>query len=349
MPVATPEQFREMLDAAFTGKYAYPAINVSSMVTANAALKGLADKKSDGFLQVSTGAGAFVSGLNVKDQALGAISLAEHVHRVAERYNILIALHTDHCPPDSVHSFLDPLIQESQRRVKAGQKPLFNSHMIDASNLPLKDNLDLSVPYYERLADLGMMIEIEAGVVGGEEDGAAGSRDTPSAKLYTTPDDMLTVFDRMKHVEGAYMFAATFGNVHGHYKPGVVKLRPEILKQGQDAIRKRFGGDARFLLVFHGGSGSDKGQIRETLGYGVVKMNVDTDTQYAFTRGVVDHMFKNYDGVLKIDGEVGSKKAYDPRAYLKKGEESMAARVGEACDDLDSTGKSLPARGAVAV
>lgn len=346
MPIATPEQYREMLDAAQTGHYAYPAINVSSMVTANAALKGFADNQSDGIIQVSTGGGAFASGLSVKDQALGAISLAEHIHRMADRYDVLIALHTDHCPPNAVDSFMVPLIEESERRAAEGKLTLFNSHMLDASNLPLKENLDLSVPLYERLAAIGMMLEIEAGIVGGEEDGASGGHDTPSEKLYTTSEDMVEVYRRMSPIRGTYMFAATFGNVHGSYKPGAVKLRPEILKEGQTAIKEEFGDQARFHLVFHGGSGSEKSQITETLQYGVVKMNVDTDTQYAFTRPIVDHMFRNYDEVLKVDGEVGSKKKYDPRAYLKAAEEAMAARVGEACDDLQSTSKSLTGQAA---
>ncbi len=341
MPIATPTQYREMLDAAFQGHYAYPAVNVTSLTTVNAVLKGLADKKSDGIVQVSTGGGAFASGLHVKDQPLGAISLAEHVHRVADRYDILIALHTDHCPPGSVDSFMVPLIEESERRSAEGKSTLYNSHMLDASNLPLKDNLDLSVPLYERLAKLGMMIEIEAGVVGGEEDGAAGSDDTPSDKLYTTREDMVEVYRRMQSIEGCYMFAATFGNVHGAYKPGVVKLRPEILKEGQDAVGQEFGPDAKFYLVFHGGSGSEKSKIKESLGYGVVKMNIDTDCQYAFTRAIADHMFRGYDQVLKVDGEVGNKKSYDPRGYLKKAEEAVAARVAESCDDLESAGKSL--------
>jgi fructose-bisphosphate aldolase class II len=341
MPIATPQQYKQMLETAYQGHYAYPAINVSSMVAANAALKGFADKKSDGILQVSTGAGAFVSGLNVKDQALGAISLADHVRRVADKYDVLIALHTDHCPPKAVDSFLNPLIDESERRAAKQEATLYSSHMVDASNLPLKDNLDLCVPIYERLAKIGMMLELEAGVVGGEEDGAAGSHDTPADKLYTTTEDMLEVYRRMNPVQGTFMFAATFGNVHGAYKPGVVKLRPTILKDGQEAIRSEYGKDAKFYLVFHGGSGSAKSEIKETLGYGVVKMNVDTDCQYAFTRVVADHMLKNYSGVLKVDGEVGNKKSYDPRAYLKKAEEAMAARVGEACDDLDSAGQTL--------
>lgn len=347
MPVATPEQYHEMLESAFQGHYAYPAINVANMVTVNAALKGLADKKSDGILQVSTGASAFASGLHSKNQTLGAISIADHIHRVADEYDILVAVHTDHCPPNAINSFLVPLIDESEQRAAAGNRTVYNSHMVDASNLPLKDNLDLCVPIYERLAKLDMMIEIEAGVVGGEEDGAAGSDDTPAEKLYTTPEDMVEAYRRMQQVSGTYMFAATFGNVHGSYKPGVVKLRPEILQQGQDAVRAEFGSHARFYLVFHGGSGSKESEIKETLQYGVVKMNVDTDNQYAFTRAIADHILRNYDSILKIDGEVGSKKLYDPRNYLKKSEESMAARVSQTCDDLESAGKTLRSRIAV--
>lgn len=341
MPIATPQQYKDMLEAAYQDHYAYPAINVTNMITANAALKGLADKKSDGIIQISTGGGAFASGLNVNDQALGAISIADHIHRVADRYDILVAIHTDHCPPKSVESFLNPLIVESEKRAAEGKLTLYNSHMVDASNLPLKDNLDLCVPIYDRLAKMGMMLELEAGVVGGEEDGAAGSEDTPAEKLYTTPADMVEVYRRMQDIKGTYLFAATFGNVHGAYKPGAVKLRPTILKDGQDAIRAEYGPEAKFYLVFHGGSGSAKSEIKETLSYGVVKMNVDTDNQYAFTRAVAEAMFRNYDGVLKVDGEVGNKKQYDPRGYLKKAEASMAARVSETCDDLESAGKSL--------
>ncbi len=341
MPVATPQQYRDMLETAYQGRFAYPAINVTSMITANAALKGFADKKCDGIIQVSTGGGKFASGLGVGDMVIGAISIAEHIHRIAEKYDIVVAIHTDHCPPDQVETFMVPLIEESERRVAEGKLPLYNSHMLDASGLPLKDNLDLSVPIYERMAKLGMIIEIEAGVVGGEEDGAAGTEDTPADKLYTTPEDMVEVYRRMKDVDGTYMFAATFGNVHGAYKPGAVKLTPKILKEGQDAIKKEFGDDAKFYLVFHGGSGSEKHEIHETLDYGVVKMNVDTDCQYTFTRPIVDHMMTNYSGVLKIDGEVGNKKVYDPRVYLKKAEQGMADRVGEACDDLRCVGKSV--------
>ena len=341
MPVATYDTYKQMLENAFENKFAYPAINVSSMVTANAALKAFADLKCDGMIQVSTGGGKFASGLVVGDMVLGAISIAEHIHRVAAKLDINVVLHTDHCPPDAIDTFMVPLIEESERRVAEGKLPLYNSHMLDASGLPLEENLALSVPIFKRMAKIGQVIEIEAGVVGGEEDGAAGSEDTPDADLYTTPEDMVRVYEAMSKVDGTYMFAATFGNVHGSYKPGAVKLRPEILKQGQDAIKKKFGPDAKFYLVFHGGSGSAKSEIEETLGYGVIKMNVDTDCQYAFTRPIADHMLKNYDQVLKIDGEVGGKKFYDPRSYLKKAEEAMANRVKEACEDLHAVGKTL--------
>lgn len=341
MPVADFKTYKQMLENAFTNQFAYPAINVSSMTTANAALKAFADMKCDGMLQVSTGAGKFASGLAVGDMVLGAVSIAEHIHRVAAKLNVNVVLHTDHCPPKNVDDFLIPLVEISEQRVAAGQLPLYNSHMLDASGLPLEENLDLSVPIYERMAKIGQIIEIEAGVVGGEEDGAAGSADTPADKLYTTPEDMVRVYERMSKVDGVYMFAATFGNVHGAYKPGAVKLKPEILKQGQDAIKAKFGADAKFYLVFHGGSGSAKSEIEETLGYGVIKMNVDTDCQYAFTRPIAAHMFQNYDGVLKIDGEVGNKKVYDPRAYLKAGEAAMCERVKEAVVDLHADGKTL--------
>lgn len=341
MPIADYATYKKMLENAFNNKFAYPAINVTSMATANAALLAFKEANCDGMLQVSTGGGKFASGQALGDMVLGAISIAEHVHRVAEKLDINVVLHTDHCPPDAVDTFMIPLIEESERRVAAGQKPLYQSHMLDASGLPLEENLALSVPVYERMAKIGQIIEIEAGVVGGEEDGAAGSDDTPDEDLYTTPEDMVRVYEAMSKVDGTYMFAATFGNVHGAYKPGAVKLKPGLLKEGQDAIKAKFGADAKFYLVFHGGSGSEKHEIEETLGYGVIKMNVDTDCQYAFTRPVADHIISNYNEVLKIDGEVGNKKKYDPRSYMKAGERGMADRVKEACDDLHATGKSL--------
>jgi fructose-bisphosphate aldolase class II len=313
---------------------------VTSVITLNAAMKGFADSGSDGIIQFSTGAGQFASGLANADAAFGCIVLAEAAHRLAERYDVLIALNTDHCPPDKAPTFLKPLIEATARRRERGENTLFQNHMLDASGLPLEENMNLSRDYLALCAEQDIVLEVEAGVVGGEEDGAAGSHDTPSEKLYTSPQDMLRVYEAL-HPIGRFTFAATFGNVHGHYKPGAVKLRPTILEEGQAAVTDKYGAEAEMDLVFHGGSGSLLEEIRETLTYGVIKMNVDTDTQYAFTRPIVDHVMKNYDGVLKIDGEVGNKKTYDPRSYLKKAEANMAERVGVACNDLLSAGKSL--------
>lgn len=328
-----------MLDAAQEGGYAYPAINITSLPTINGALKAFADSKSDGIIQVSTGGAEFASGLNIKDKVLGAVVLAEAVHRLADRYDILVGLHTDHCQADKVAPFLKPLIEETSKRRAAGLPNLFTSHMLDASELPLKQNLDLSSELLELCNENEIILEIEAGVVGGEEDGMDHS-DQPAEKLYTTPEDMLAVYETLKG-KGRYMFAATFGNVHGSYKPGAVKLKPEILKQGQEAVMSKYGQEAEFDLVFHGGSGSELSEIRETLDYGVIKMNIDTDTQYAFTRPIVDHVMKNYDGILKIEGEVGVKKIYDPRSYLKKAEQSLSERLAQSCDDLRSKGQSI--------
>ena len=339
MPVADYETYCRMLDNAAENRFAYPAINVATLEAANAVLRGLAESRSDGIVQVSTGGAAFASGATIKDMVLGAVSLAEHVHRAAERYPIYVALHTDHCPPQHVEGFLLPLIAETERRRASGLPNLFNSHMFDGSTLPLKENLDMSVGFLERCRQSRIILEIEVGVVGGEEDGIKANT---AAKLYTTPEDTLEVARRFGAREGArYLLAATFGNVHGVYKPGHVKLKPSILKKCQDAVERLYGKTARFPFVFHGGSGSTLEEIREAVDYGVVKMNIDTDTQYAFTRPIADHMMKNYDGVLKVDGDVGNKKAYDPRSYLALAEAGMAERVGRAAQDLRSTGTTL--------
>lgn len=340
MPIATPKQFAAMLDAAQEGSYAYPAINCTSIITLNAALRAFAESKSDGIIQFSTGAGQFASGIHNKDAAYGCIVLAEAAHLLAEQYDVLIALNTDHCQPDKAASFLKPLIEATAKRRAKGENNLFQNHMLDASVLPLDENMAISREYLKLCAENEIILEVEAGVVGGEEDGSAGSDDTPEEHLYTTPEDMVAVYDAL-HDLGRFTFAATFGNVHGHYKPGAVKLKPGILKDGQAAVMEKYGEDAEFDLVFHGGSGSQLSEIRETLDYGVIKMNVDTDTQYAFTRPIADHMFRNYDGVLKVDGEIGNKKVYDPRSYLKAAEQSMTDRVAEAVSDLRSDGKTL--------
>lgn len=339
MPIATPEQYAKMLDAAQQGDYAFPGINVTSITTINAALKAFADSKSDGIIQFSTGAGQFASGLNIKDAVHGTIVLAEAAHRLAEKYDVLVGLHTDHCQPGKVDSFMKPLIEATAAKRAAGQGNLFQSHMYDGSELPLDQNIAQSKELLELCAKNEIILEVEAGVVGGEEDGIDHS-DMPADKLYTSPEDMVQVYEALNGI-GRFMFAATFGNVHGHYKPGAVKLRPEILRDGQKAVMDKYGDAAKFDLVFHGGSGTPTAQLQETLDYGVIKMNIDTDTQYAFTRPVADHILKNYNEVLMIDGEIGNKKAYDPRTYLKLAEQGVCNRLMRACDDLRSTGKSI--------
>ncbi len=339
MPVANPEVYVEMLDRAKAGRFAYPAINVTSTQTLNAALQGFAEARSDGIVQISTGGAEYLSGQSVKNMVVGAVALAEFAHIVADSYDINVALHTDHCPKDKLDSYMRPLIGVSQNRVKSGKNPLFGSHMWDGSAVELHENIALAEELLEACAKARIVMEMEIGVVGGEEDGVVGEM---NEKLYTHPDDALAVAEALGTGEkGRYILAATFGNVHGVYKPGNVRLEPAILKQIQDVVGAKVGKDKPFDLVFHGGSGSALEEIRETLDYGVVKMNVDTDTQYAFTRPIADHMFKNYDGVLKVDSEVGNKKVYDPRAYGKAAEKGLAARVVQACEDLRSAGTRL--------
>ncbi|MEV8441489.1 class II fructose-bisphosphate aldolase [Actinosynnema sp. NPDC051121] len=342
MPIATPEVYAEMLDRAKANEFAYPAINVTSSETLNAALRGFAEAESDGIIQVSTGGAEFASGTKVKDMVTGAVALAEFAHVVAEKYPVNIALHTDHCPKDKLDGYVRPLVAISQERVDRGLNPLFQSHMWDGSAVPLDENLKIASELLDLTAKAKIILEIEVGVVGGEEDGVAHEI---NEKLYTSPEDYLKTVDALGSGEkGRYLVAATFGNVHGVYKPGNVKLRPEILKQGQDVVAEKLGlpaGSKPFDLVFHGGSGSLLEEIHEAVTYGVIKMNIDTDTQYAFTRPIVGHMFANYDGVLKVDGEVGNKKAYDPRSYLKAAEQGMAARIAQACEHLKSSGRMI--------
>ncbi len=342
MPIASPEVYREMLDRAKAGAFAYPAINCTSSQSVVAALRGFAEAGSDGIVQFSWGGAEFASGQRVKDMVTGAVALAEFAHVVAEKYDVNIALHTDHCPVDKLDGYMRPLLQVSLERVAAGRPPLFQSHMWDGSAVSLKENLDIADELLDQCHRANIVMELEIGVVGGEEDGVEAKHD---AKLYSTPDDAIATAERLGLGErGRYLLAATFGNVHGVYKPGNVVLRPPILRDLQDAVAGRFdlpAGSKPFDLVFHGGSGSLLSEIREALDYGVVKMNIDTDTQYAFTRPIADHMFVNYAGVLKVDGDVGNKKQYDPRAYGKAAEAGMAARVVEACEDLRSTGTRL--------
>ncbi len=338
MPIATPDIYAQMLDRAKQQGFAYPAINCTSSQTLNAALRGFAEAESDGIVQISTGGAEYLSG-SVKDMVTGASALAEFARVVAAKIPVNIALHTDHCPKDKLDGYMRPLVKISQERVAKGLDPLFQSHMWDGSAVPLEENLDIASELLDECAKAHIIMEMEIGVVGGEEDGVVGEM---NEKLYTTPGDALDVAGKLGLGErGRYILAATFGNVHGVYKPGHVKLRPEVLKEIQDAVGAKYGREEPFDLVFHGGSGSALEEIREAISYGVVKMNVDTDTQYAFTRPVAAHMLTKYDGVLKVDGDVGTKKDYDPRTWGKAAEQGMSDRVVHACEDLLSAGTKL--------
>jgi fructose-bisphosphate aldolase class II len=339
MPIASPEVYAEMLDRAKAGQFAYPAINCSSSQTIIAALRGFAEAESDGIIQFSFGGAEFASGQTVKSMVAGAEALAEFAHSIARSYGINVALHTDHCAKEKLAGYVEPLLKISQERVAAGREPLFQSHMWDGSAIALDENLDIAQRLLDESVKARTILEIEIGVVGGEEDGVEAKHD---AKLFSTVEDGMATAEALGLGErGRYLVAATFGNVHGVYKPGNVVLTPKVLDDIQKAVGAKYGKDKPFDLVFHGGSGSLLSEIREALDYGVVKMNIDTDTQYAFTRPIAGHMFSNYDGVLKVDGDVGNKKAYDPRSYGKLAEESMAARVAQACEDLRSTGTRI--------
>ncbi|MFJ4039288.1 class II fructose-bisphosphate aldolase [Microbacterium sp. NPDC090007] len=340
MPVATPEQYAEMLDRAKAGSFAYPAINVSSSQTINSVLQGLTEAGSDGILQVTTGGADYFAGHTVKARATGALAFAKYVTEVAKNYPVTVALHTDHCPKDALPDFVIPLLEASEEEVKAGRNPIFQSHMWDGSAVPLDENIDIAAELLPRLNNIHAILEIEVGVVGGEEDGV--QHEGSNEALYTTVADVTKAVERLGLGEnGRYISALTFGNVHGVYKPGGVKLRPELLGEIQEGIAAKFGTGPKPLdLVFHGGSGSTDEEIALAVSNGIVKMNIDTDTQYAFTRSIAGYMFSNYEGVLKLDGEVGNKKQYDPRAWGKVAESAMAVRVVEATKQLGSYGQS---------
>ncbi|MBA0052994.1 class II fructose-bisphosphate aldolase [Streptomyces sp. AJS327] len=339
MPIATPEIYTEMLDRAKAGTFAYPAINITSSQTLHAALRGFAEAESDGIIQISTGGAEFLGGQYSKDMVTGAVALAEFAHVVAAKYPINVALHTDHCPKDKLDGYVRPLLEVSQERVNAGRDPLFQSHMWDGSAETLKDNLEIGEELLARAAAAKIILEVEITPTGGEEDGVTHEIND---ELYTTVEDAVRTAEALGLGEkGRYLLAASFGNVHGVYKPGNVVLRPELLRDLQEGVGQRFGKTAPFDFVFHGGSGSTEEEIATALDNGVVKMNLDTDTQYAFSRPVADHMFRNYDGVLKVDGEVGNKKVYDPRSWGKAAERGMAERVTRACGHLRSTGTKI--------
>ena len=339
MPIATPEVYAALIDRAKAGRFAYPAVNVTSSQTITAALQGFAEAGSDGIIQVSVGGAEYASGSTIKQRVTGSLALAAYAREVAKNYPVTVALHTDHCTKQNLDSWVRPLLALEAEQVKRGEDPTFQSHMFDGSTVPLGENLVIAAELLELSQAARTILEIEIGVVGGEEDGHSAEIND---KLYTTPEDGLKTIEALGTGEkGRYLTALTFGNVHGVYKPGAVKLRPSILLDIQKAVGAKVGKEYPFDLVFHGGSGSTPEEIAEAVANGVIKMNIDTDTQYTFTRPVVDHMLKNYDGVLKIDGEVGNKKAYDPRAWGKLAEAGMAARIVEAAQELGSAGKKL--------
>ena len=340
MAIATPEVYAEMLQTAKEKGFAYPAVNVTSSQTLNAAIRGFAEAGSDGIIQASTGGAAYWSGASKKDMVVGSLAFAAYAREVAKQYDVNIALHTDHCPKDKLEGFVLPLLAESEKAVARGEDPIFNSHMWDGSAIDLDENLKIAAELIERTSKAKIVLEVEIGAVGGEEDGVEGAIDD---SLYTTVADAIKTVEAIGLGEkGTYMAALTFGNVHGVYKPGNVHLLPELLKEIQTEVGAKYGkGDKPFYLVFHGGSGSTEQEIADAVSYGVIKMNIDTDTQYAFTRPVAGHMFSNYDGVLKVDGEVGNKKTYDPRVWGAAAEAGMAARVVEACQQLGSVGTSI--------
>jgi fructose-bisphosphate aldolase, class II len=344
--VVTGADYRTLVQSCKAGGYALPAVNVVNTSTINAVMEAAARNKSDVIVQLSNGGAEFYAGkgLSNKDTArvMGAISAAQHVHLLAEHYGVCVVLHTDHANRKLL-PWIDALIAGGETHFEQKGKPLFSSHMIDLSEEPLQDNLNTCAPILARIAKIGMSLEIELGVTGGEEDGV-GSDHVDNARLYTQPEDVLTAYNLLGPI-GHFSVAASFGNVHGVYAPGNVKLRPEILKSSQDLIQKTHGlGHNPLDLVFHGGSGSEKDKIAESLKYGVFKMNIDTDTQFAFAEPVGRYVANNMRAFQhQIDPESGKpyKKEYDPRVWLRAGEEGVIARLTEAFTDLGSVGKSL--------
>jgi fructose-bisphosphate aldolase, class II len=337
--IPSADDYLAMLDGASEGRYAFPAINVTSSQTLNAAMRGFAEAGSDGIVQITVGGARYLSGA-VADAFAGGLAFAAMGRELADRYSVAIALHTDHCPPEHADSFLRPLLAASRDRVDRGEAPLFHSHMFDGSTLPLNENLGLSAEFLDECRALEIVLEVECGVVGGEEDGIGGG-DVPRERLYTTTEDLLAVAETLgTGSRGRYLLAATFGNVHGVYAPGHVVLRPEILAAGQAALAREHP-DARFQYVFHGSSGSSPEELRAAVEGGVVKVNLDSEAQYAFTYAAAEHMASNREGVLAPEPALGDKGAFDPRAWGAKAEAAMAERVALACEQLGSAGRSI--------
>jgi len=344
--VVTGQDYQAMIAAAKAGGYALPAVNVTSTNTANAVMEAAAVAGSDVIIQLSNGGAQFYAGQGMKDsfqaKVLGAVSAARHVHLLAEHYGVCVAMHTDHANKGLI-PWVEALVGESEKHFEATGKPLFSSHMLDLSEETLEFNISESARVLERMAKLGMSLEIELGVTGGEEDGV-GSDDIDNARLYTQPDEVNAAYERLSPI-GHFSVAAAFGNVHGVYKPGNVQLRPDILKSSQALITEKHGTEPNPLnLVFHGGSGSEKEKIHEAVSYGVFKMNIDTDTQFAFSAPVgkfVEESPRAFKYQIDPDDGTPYKKKYDPRKFLRAAEQGMVDRLQEAFEDLGSKGKSV--------
>lgn len=345
--VVTGAEYRALVAACQDGGYALPAVNVIGTSTINAVLEAAARNRSDVIIQLSSGGAQFYAGQGMKDsgqaRVLGAVSAARHVHLLAEQYGVCVVMHTDHAAKKLI-PWVEGMIAHGEEHFRQTGKPLFSSHMLDLSEESLEDNLSECARILTRMAPLGMSLEIELGVTGGEEDGV-GSEDlsADNAHLYTQPEDVLRAYEVLSSI-GHFSVAASFGNVHGVYAPGNVKLRPEILGASQELVTARHGGTKPLALVFHGGSGSEKEKIEEAVGHGVFKMNIDTDTQFAFASSVGKFVFANDKAFrYQIDPETGKpyKKLYDPRVWLREGEKGIADRLDEAFADLGATGKSL--------
>ena len=345
--VITGDDLQALFAFAKANRFALPAVNVINTSTVNAVMETAAEIKSPAILQFSNGGAQFYAGkaLNNDGQRAciaGAVLGAKHVHALAELYGATVVLHTDHAAKKLL-PWIDGLLSAGEAYFKTHGKPLFSSHMLDLSEEPLEENIEICEKYLARMSKIGMTLELELGVTGGEEDGVDNSG-VDSSKLYTQPEDVALAYERLSKISPNFTIAASFGNVHGVYKPGNVKLQPIILKNSQDFIAKKFGTGAQPVnFVFHGGSGSTLEEIREAISYGVIKMNIDTDTQWAFWDGVRGFYKKN-EGYLQ--GQIGNpegedkpnKKYYDPRVWLRKGEETFKARLKQAFEDLNNVG-----------
>lgn len=347
--VLTGDDVTEVFNDALQRGYALPAVNVIGTNSVNAVLETARDVNSPVIIQFSNGGGAFYAGKGLKNDqqqasVLGSVSGAQHIHMLAQAYGVPVILHTDHCAKNLL-AWMDGMLDHGEKWMERTGRPLFSSHMLDFSEEPLHENIELSVQYFKRMAQMGMTLEIELGVTGGEEDGV-DKTGVDSSKLYTQPEEVAYAYEHMKSVSHRFTVAAAFGNVHGVYKPGNVKLEPKILRNSQEYVQKKFGtGEKPIHFVFHGGSGSSREEIREAISYGAIKMNIDTDMQYAFLSGVRDYV-QGKAGYLQSqignpDGDdKPNKKYYDPRVWLREGEKVFVQRLKEAFEDLKAVGRN---------